>query len=286
MKTILLCLCLSLGYACQAPNDKNGEATSSKTQLTPPTTPQSTLQFSQDSMAAIFKELNLEGTFVVKTLGTSELTIYNEQRARTAFLPASTFKIPNSLIALENQAVKDDQEVIPWDGTTRAFEAWNQDHNLRSALKYSCVWFYQELARRVGEKKMREYLKIMQYGNDDLSAGIDLFWLTGNFAISAVAQINFLEAFYQEQFPFASRHFSMVKNAMLVEQGKRYRLHAKTGWSGNTVDPQIAWYVGYLLYDQQVYLFALNIVPTQNEELRARQIIPKRIFKSAGLRFE
>ncbi|MFK8103230.1 MAG: class D beta-lactamase [Saprospiraceae bacterium] len=276
MKIHLLLLCFFLGYACQTTTDKKKEPVAE--QFTP-TVP----QFSQDSIKAIFANLKLTGTFVVKSLATQETTIYNEARASTPFLPASTFKIPNSLIALENQAVKDEKEVIPWDGERRIVAQWNQDQDLRSALKYSCVWFYQELARRVGEDRMRNHLKAMNYGNGDLSAGIDRFWLTGNFQISAMKQIAFLEKFYQQDFPFTPRNYDIVKNALRVEQGTDYSLHAKTGWSGSSLDPQIAWYVGYLKHQEQVYLFALNFVPTKNEDLKARQLITRRVFELAGL---
>ncbi len=276
MRIYLLLFSLCLGYACQTATEKKKTPTVEQSTSTAP-------RFSQDSIAAIFADLKLTGTFVVKSLATQATTIYNEARARTPFLPASTFKIPNSLIALENQAVKDEQEVIPWDGETRMVAQWNQDQDLRSALKYSCVWFYQELARRVGEDRMRNQLKTMNYGNGDLSAGIDRFWLTGNFKISAMEQIAFLEKFYQQDFPFAPRNYEIVKNALRIEQGPNYSLHAKTGWSGSSLDPQIAWYVGYLKHQEQVYLFALNFVPTKNEDLKARQFIPRRIFEMAGL---
>ena len=80
---------------------------------------------------------------------------YNPERCANRFIPASTFKIFNSLAALESGAVKDENEIMKWDSVKRFYDMWNQDLNLGQAFKYSAVWFYQELARRIGEEKMK-----------------------------------------------------------------------------------------------------------------------------------
>ena len=40
---------------------------------------------------------------------------------------------------------------MKWDVEKRMYDMWNQDLDLTNAFKYSAVWFYQELARRIGE---------------------------------------------------------------------------------------------------------------------------------------
>ena len=72
------------------------------------------------------------------------------------FLPASTFKILHSLIALETGVVSDETHVIPWDRTERDVAAWNRDMNMQEAIACSAVWFYQELARRLGRERMED----------------------------------------------------------------------------------------------------------------------------------
>ena len=73
-------------------------------------------------------------------------------------LPASTFKIPNSIIALETGIVQDENTILKWDGAKRNLQLWEQDLSFRDAFQYSCVPCYQEIARKIGEKKMREFL--------------------------------------------------------------------------------------------------------------------------------
>ena len=105
--------------------------------------------------------------------------------------PCSTFKIPNSLIGLETGAIER-HTVLPWNGEDLPYDSWERDHDLASAMQYSVVWYYQELARRVGEEAMQSWVDRFDYGNRDLSAGLTLFWLGSSLKISADEQIAFL----------------------------------------------------------------------------------------------
>ena len=122
----------------------------------------------KDEWGEFYRLNNIEGCFVLYDMKADKYYIYNEKRANEGFLPASTFKIPNSLIALETGAVKDENEVIKWDGIDKGLEAWNHDHDMKSAIKVSCVWFYQEIARRIGEKRMQHYIDSIGYGNKNI----------------------------------------------------------------------------------------------------------------------
>ncbi len=79
-------------------------------------------------------------------------TIAIERKKR--FLPASTFKIPNTLIALEEGVIQNEKDIIEWDGEDKGWSQWNKDQSLETAFPLSCIWFYQELASRVGDKKI------------------------------------------------------------------------------------------------------------------------------------
>src|SRR3977135_4644506 len=109
-------------------------------------------------------------------------------------LPASTFKIPNSLIALETGVVVDpDKDVFKGDGVTRPIEAGNKDHTMRSAIAASAVPVYQEIARRIGEERMQKYVDLLDYGNRDIGGGLHQFWLTGNMRIDPIQQVDFVD---------------------------------------------------------------------------------------------
>ncbi len=110
----------------------------------------------------LFKKYQVEGTLVLESLNTKKVDIYNEKRANTSFSPASTFKIPNTLIAL-NEGVVNKDSIIVWDKKVREFDAWNKDQTLQSAFKSSCVWCYKEFASKIGVEKYKKYLKELNY---------------------------------------------------------------------------------------------------------------------------
>jgi len=163
------------------------------------------------------------GAFVLYDLGGNRITRYNPARCATRFLPASTFKIMNSLIGLETGVIPDEDYVIKWDGTRYDISAWNQDHTLKTAIRNSAVWYYQELARRVGKERMQHYVDVAGYGNQDISGQIDTFWLEGGLRISAEEQVGFLKRLYESDLPFSRRSMDIVKDILVLEKTGSYQ---------------------------------------------------------------
>ena len=212
-----------------------------------------------------FDEYNHIGCFVLYDLKNDSYIKYNPARCDSEFIPASTFKIFNSLAALESGAIEDEYEIIKWDSVKRFYDKWNQDLNLAQAYKYSAVWFYQELARRIGEERMQNYIELNNYGNKDISGGIDLFWLEGGLRISADEQVEFLKKIYLNEVKFSQRSIDILKKIMIYEQSDEYIIRAKTGW-GMRFENQIGWFVGYVENGDDVFFFATNVETKELEE--------------------
>ena len=232
-----------------------------------------------------YDQFNVEGSFVIYDQNNDKYVFYNQSQFKKQFTPASTFKICNSLIGLETGVIKDENFVIPWDSVKRQVAAWNQDHNLKSAFKYSVVWYYQELARRVGGERMKYWLDKAGYGNKDTSGGIDQFWLSGGLKITPEEQINFLKRFHDDNLPFSKRSIDIVKNIMMAKDTLGYVLRAKTGW-GQQDNKNIGWYVGYLETKENVYYFAncIQTADSNNEYFaNARIEIVYKIFDDLKL---
>ena len=176
-------------------------------------------------------------------------------------LPASTFKITNSIIALETAVVENDSSLFEWNGEDRILDVWEQDLTLREAFHYSCVPCYQEIARKIGANKMNKYLDTLNYGNMDVdSTNIDRFWLQGESRITPFEQIDFLKRFYQSTLPISPRTETIMKRMMIMEENDAYTLSGKTGWSiQNGVNN--GWFVGYVETNNKTYFFATNIEP-------------------------
>ena len=215
-----------------------------------------------------------DGAFVLVDQNGDASIRYRPQRCTGRRLPASTFKILNSLISLETGVVPDENTVFPWGGTQYDDPAWNQDHTMRSAIRDSVVWYYQELARRVGRERMQQYVDGVGYGNQDISGPIDAFWLVGGLRISADEQVEFLKRLYRDDLPFSQRSLDIVKDILLQEQGDAYRLSGKTG-SGVVEGVRVGWFVGYLEKQGNVYFFAANITGPgpDGTGLKAREIV-------------
>jgi beta-lactamase class D len=233
-------------------------------------------------ISEVFNTAGITGTFIVYDLNKDTYICNDSVRANTGFLPASTFKIFNSLTALETGAIKDEEEIIRWDSIPRNWDMWNQDHNLRTAIKYSVVWFYQELARRIGAEKMQHYLDKAEYGNRNIQEGIDLFWLQGDFRVTPMEQITFLKKLYYNELPFSVRSHNIVKEIMIKKQTDDYVIHAKTGWAGRT-NPQTGWYVGYVEKKDNTYFFVMNMDIKKDEDAAKREELTYLILRKLNI---
>jgi len=196
--------------------------------------------------------------FVLWNVAKSQYTRNDAGRCAERLSPWSTFKIPNSLISLELGIVPDTKQVTRWDGVERERPEWNRDQTLASAFAVSAVWYYQRLARQTGEKQMSDYLHRIHYGNEDISGGIDHFWLGSSLRISADEQMDFLRRLLEGQLPFSARSIDLLKEIMVVSQTGDTVLRGKTGMGGSD-DGRVNWFVGYLERGGNRYIFATNV---------------------------
>ncbi|HCA82683.1 MAG TPA: class D beta-lactamase [Flavobacteriales bacterium] len=225
-----------------------------------------------------------DGTLVIYDQQKGKYQVYNRQRMVDRFIPASTFKIYNSLIALETGAVKSEKETFKWDGFDRGNGNWNRDQDMAFAFKNSTVWYYQQLARKIGWVKMEEHIKSIGYGNKNIDGGLEDFWIKGKLRISAKEQVELLKKLQADMLPFKKEHMLTVKKIMIQEETENYILRAKTGW-GEQDGKNIGWYVGYVEKPRKgskekqsdFWYFALNIDMDANRP-ESRMVIVKRVL--------
>ena len=225
----------------------------------------------------VFKKYKVEGTIVIESLNKKKINIYNDKRASELFSPASTFKIPHSLIALNEGIVKKDS-VIVWDKKIREYESWNKDQTLLTAFKSSCVWCYQEFASKIGVEKYKKYLKELNYGNKKIGDDVTRFWLDESLEITTFEQIKFLKRFYTNNLPFKIEDINLLKEIMIDEKNENYTIRAKTGWEG-----RYGWYVGYVETKDDVWFFSTNIDTKSKDDLPKRKAITLEVLKIKGI---
>ena len=234
-----------------------------------------------------FDEYGVKGSFLLYDQANKQWISHNDARNKQGFLPASTFKILNSLIAYETGLVADTSAVLKWDGRKRWNENWNRDLTVKEAFAVSCVPCYQELARKAGLARMKQYVEQSKYGNMDITAQtLDYFWLMGNSRITPYEQIDFLRSLQAGKLPFKPESMQQLKHIMLRETGASYKIYAKTGLTEQE-GQDIGWYVGYVETAGNTYFFALNIEKVSKEKndkfIAARTEITKNILKQVGV---
>jgi beta-lactamase class D len=196
----------------------------------------------------------------------------------------------NAMVALDTGAVKDEYDVVRWDGVKREREEWNRDQSLASAMKFSAVWFYQEMARRAGQQRMQEWIDKAGYGNRDIGGGIDRFWLSGALRISALEQVEFLRRLANGSLPFTTRAQETVRRIALTEDAPDYTIHGKAGWSSradtkasDAKTTDLGWYVGWVERGGRRWFFAINLdMPKGGEDAPKRIAIAKAVLVRCG----
>lgn len=220
------------------------------------------------SLQYILDSADMRGTILIYDIAKNIFYSNDFNRARQGFLPASTYKIPNSIIALETGVVENDSTIFEWDGKERYLKVWEQDLIFREAFHVSCVPCYQEIARKIGVKRMEAHLQKFEYGDIQVdSSNIDRFWLEGDAKISPFQQIDFLSKFYHSKLPISERTQKIMKRLMVIDETDAYVISGKTGWAirnGNNT----GWFVGYLETEGKIYFFATNVEPNEDFNMK------------------
>lgn len=186
----------------------------------------------------------------------------NPERVGERFVPASSSKIPHTLIALETGYANGPDEFFAWDGVGRAFDAWNQDQTLATAYARSAIWVYQRIAHDLGSETMGTWLERFDYGNHDVGGPENLttYWLDGPLAISAREQVAFLTKLATNKLPLRPATFADGRRIMRADAGEGWALYAKTGWGQRPGAADVGWYVGWVESESRpTWVFALNL---------------------------
>ena len=244
-----------------------------------------------NSLEKYFSENKVTGCFALMDNGTGTFTVYNLSRYRDSnYLPASTFKIVNSLIGLQTGKISSDSMIIKWDGIKRRVDEWNKDLTMYEAFRVSAVPYYQEVARRIGKDTMQFWLDSLKYGAKSdtqkvvIKTRIDSFWLDNSLKITPDQELGLVKRLYFDQLPFFKSYQEVVKRAMLFENNANYRLGYKTGWGFDEKGSNIGWITGWIEENNHPYFFVLNIEsPDKNFDMKTvRMKMLKDILQQLG----
>lgn len=207
---------------------------------------------------------DFRGTFIMESLKKGTVVTNNSAESDRRSAPCSTFKIFNSLSALDCGVVKDENEGKRWNGANYAIKSWNRDHTLSTAVSNSVVWYFQDLAGRIGPERMQKYLNSCRYGNADISSGITRFWLGASLEISPKEQVDFLRRLVKDELPFSRRSMAIVRGMIKIKETDRGTLYGKTGTDMKNGKLTLGWFVGYLATPSDIHVFATRIEADDN----------------------
>jgi len=209
---------------------------------------------------------------VIYEVATGRTTRSDDAACTTRLPPASTFKIPHALLALET-GVATASTPVRWNGTKYPGRPkWEQDLTVPAAIRPSAVWVFQWVAPRVGAARMHDWLAGLAYGNAETSGPVTQYWLNGRLRISPDEQVAFLRRFYTNDLPVKPEHLATVQTALIQDPGtvenatgihrlpvawrSNIILSAKTGATRADDGTNVAWLVGQLTVDAKNYVFA------------------------------
>ncbi|MGL4237432.1 penicillin-binding transpeptidase domain-containing protein [Tabrizicola sp.] len=244
----------------------------------------------RDDLLSHFAAAGTEGTMVIHDRLGQEMIVIGEGRAVQPFSPSSTFKIPNTLIALETGSIVGMDEVFPFSGqpflvNDQPFlpDACNADVTVATALRYSCIPVYQNIARRIGADTYNRWLGDSGYGPAIVTeANLTDFWLNGDLALTAFDQIAFLDRLTSGELGVDDARLRAVAEVLAVDQPGDAAVYAKTGYVFST-DPAIGWYVGWVESDARLITFALNLDIATPDHAKARQAVAFAVLRDLGL---
>lgn len=242
-------------------------------------------------LEALFAAAGTKGTLVVHDYKTDKLFVTGKARSEQPYSPSSTFKIPNTLIALRVGAIVGMDEVVspptePFLVRGKPFlpEACTRPVTVAAALQNSCIPAYQDIAGRIGVVQYNEFLVRMNYAPASITAAnLKDFWLTGAIALSARDQVAFLDRMIAGRVPIQPAHIEAMWAALAAGESEKGQMFAKTGYVF-TSTPDVGWYVGWIRKDgEAVATFALNLDITAPEHARARREIALKALGALGL---
>jgi beta-lactamase class D len=214
--------------------------------------------------------------FLLQQVGSGDVERSPSDLCGLRVTPASTYKIPHALAAIDAGVVRDENEVIAYDGADVPFDSWKSDHTLASAIRYSVVWYFQRIAERLGMERERDYLRRFDFGNADPSSGLTSFWLGGSLLVSPEEELRFLSRLYRHDLPVSERAMSVVEriliqppNALASALGEApfaapwpagTILGAKTGRARDASGRDVRWLVGHVERGGREWIFVSAVV--------------------------
>ena len=241
--------------------------------------------------------IGTESCFLLFEFGVGEVRRNPSEACRTAISPASTFKVPHALAALDSGVVTGPSETFVYDGKSDGPEAWRRDHTLATAMRYSVLWYFQRIAQRLGADREREYLKRLAYGNMDSTSGLTTFWLGESLKVTPEEQAQFWESLYRNNLPVSKSAMEQVRAMLVQPAGSVVNatgahpfdnpwpadavVSAKTGSVTDRSGRAVRWLAGHVKRGSRSFVFVSCVIGARELEANAAIDLAARSLREA-----
>ena len=134
---------------------------------------------------------------------------------------------------------------------------------------------------------MQKWLHKLEYGNGNISASIDVFWLPSKgretIMISPVEQAELMRRIISGNTPFSPSSLATLKELMFVKKTDRGSIYGKTG--AGTDDKGtfvLGWFVGYVEHKGKTYAFAC-VAQGKNVMSKQARAIVEQVLQKEGI---
>lgn len=218
-----------------------------------------------------FDSARVSGSFGLFDNPQGLFSIYHLQQFRdSAYTPAASFDIVQSLIGIQTGSATNQNMVLPWDKKIRLLpngdtaKAWNRDLSMKEAFASGAPAWFQELARRTGKDTMQHWLDSLgygqRYGKFIIKNNLDTCWLDNTLTVTADEQLGLVKKLYFDQLPVFKGTAAEVRKLMLREENASYKLSYKTASAGIAGNRTLVWVLGWVEENKHAYFFALETI--------------------------
>jgi len=239
------------------------------------------------------------GCFLLFEIGVGQVRERPADACRERVTPASTFKVPHALAALDSGVITGPDETLRYVPGGEWPESAQRDHTLASAIRHSVLWYFQRVAERLGPAREAAYLKKLAYGNMDATSGLTSFWIGGSLQISPREQQTFWLKLYQNQLPLAGRATDLVKSMLVQPAGfvvnaagqqpfappwpANTVVSAKTGSAVDRSGARVRWLAGHVKRDARSFIFVSCVIGPPDLTANAAIDLAARSLRESGV---
>ncbi len=123
---------------------------------------------------------------------------------------------------------------------------------------------------------MKSWIETINYGDKNISSGIDDFWLPRenkpSITISPREQANLIQKLVMGKIPAKESSVNLLKELMKFKSTEKGTLFGKTG-SGIVDGTGVGWYVGFVESQEKIIVFACILTGNNSSGAEARFVV-------------